>query len=108
MIFAYSHINFCLPSPKVSNRTNHILPYALNILQTVSRNTFDSKFPKLCVQARFIDMAPPSFEKDISNRMPLPCGAHAMHRQVRRHVIIIDQEFTTSSIRCIEVLRVMI
>lgn len=69
---------------------------------------FCRESPKLYIQARCIEMATFVFEKGISNRKPMACGAHAMRRQVRRHFVIGDQEFTASSTRSIDVRRVMI
>ena len=64
--------------------------------------------PKFYMQTRCIDMASSIFEKGISNRNPLPRGAHAVYRQVCRHFVITDQEFTASSTRCVDVRRVII
>ena len=59
-------------------------------------------------RTRCIDMASSIFEKGISNRNPLPRGAHAVYRQVCRHFVITNQEFTASSTRCVDVRRVII
>ncbi len=64
--------------------------------------------PELYMQTCCIDMSSSIFKKGVGNSKPLPCGAHAMYRQVRRHFVIIDQEFTASSTRSIDVRRVMI